>query len=65
MKLTREQKIEIYNKRKEGKTIPSLSNIYGIIEHNVEYIIRLIDMHGIDILRRKENIHLIKELSGK
>ena len=29
-KLTREQRIEIYHKRKSGVTIPSLSKQYGI-----------------------------------
>lgn len=63
MKLTREQKIEIYEKRyKAGRTIPSLSNEYGIKKSNIAYLISLIDRHGTDILRKNENRYYSPEL---
>lgn len=63
MKLTRKQKIEIYEKRyKEGRTISSLSNEYGIRESNVTYLINLIERHGTEILRKNENRHYSPEL---
>lgn len=62
MKLTREQKIEMYNKRKQGANISDLANQYGIRKGNVQYLIRLIDAHGIDILRKKENRYYSPEL---
>ena len=62
MKLTREQKIEMYNKRKQGVSISDLANQYGIRKDNVQYLIRLIDAHGIDILRKKENKYYSPEL---
>ena len=63
MKLTREQKIEIYEKRyKVGRTIPSLSNEYGIKKSNIAYLISLIDRHGTDILRKNENRYYSPEL---
>lgn len=45
-KLTREQKIEIYYKRKSGITIPTLFKELGIRGDNINYLIRLIDKHG-------------------
>lgn len=61
-KLTRKDKIEIYHKRKQGKTISSLSKKYGIRKHNIQYLIRLIDYHGEEILRRDKNTYYSKEL---
>lgn len=54
-KITREQKLEIYNKRKSGETLLCLALEYNINRHNIEYLIRLIDIHGIDILRVDKN----------
>ena len=54
-KLTREQKIQIYKKRKSGKTIPELSKEYRIRKDNIEYLIRLIDRHGNHVLRKDKN----------
>lgn len=54
-KLTRDQKIEIYQKRKNGMTLSSLSLIYGVYSSVIEYLIRLIDTHGFDILRKGKN----------
>ncbi|WP_414650433.1 MULTISPECIES: IS3 family transposase [unclassified Erysipelothrix] len=54
-KLTREEKIEIYTLRKNGKTIPSLSNSYGIRASVINHLVRLIDTHGIEILRKDRN----------
>lgn len=54
-KLTREQKIQIYKKRKSGKTIPELSKEYRIRKGNIEYLIRLIDRHGNHVLRKDKN----------
>lgn len=54
-KLTREQKIEIYEKRKSGKTIQELSKEYRIRTDNIRYLIRLIDRHGNQVLRKDKN----------
>ena len=54
-KLTREQKIEIYEKRKQGRSISSLSKEYAILIGNVKYLIRLLDKHGESILRKDKN----------
>lgn len=54
-KLTREQKKEIYEKRKQGRSVSSLSKEYAIHKRNVENLIRLLDKHGEDILRKDKN----------
>ena len=54
-KLSYEDKIEIYNKRKEGKTLSDLQTKYGITKHNIQYLVWLIDKHGTDILRTSKN----------
>ncbi len=54
-KLSREEKIEIYERRKKGETIRDLSNIYSINHHNIQYLVRLIETHGQGILREDRN----------
>ena len=51
MKLTEKQKIEIYQKRKQGTPIPCLSLEYGINKSGIKYLVRLIDAHGLDIVK--------------
>ena len=51
-KLTRENKIEIYERRKNGKTISSLAKAFDLHKSNIEYLIALIKKHGFDILRK-------------
>lgn len=54
-KITNEQKIEIYNKRKMGYTLNMLSTEYNINVHGIEYLVRLIDKNGFDVLRKDRN----------
>lgn len=61
-KLTKEQKIEIYNKRKKGLTISSLAKKYSIRISNVNYLVALIDLHGEEILHRRRNTSYSKGL---
>ena len=61
-KLTREQRIEIYHKRKSGVTIKSLSKQYGIHKNMICYLVKLIDKHGEDILRRDNNRYYSPQL---
>lgn len=62
VKLTREQKVEIYEKRKKGQIISSLANEYQINIANIKYLIRLIDTNGLDILRTDKNRYYSPEL---
>ena len=54
-KLKREDKIEIYERRKMGETISSLAQTFNICESNIKYLIALIKKHGYDILRNDKN----------
>ena len=54
-KLSFEDKINLYNDRKSGVSISSLCSKYKLLHANVEYLTRLIDKHGYDILRKNRN----------
>ena len=54
-KLTREDKIEIYERRKNGETISSLAKVFNVHKATIEYLISLIKKHGYDILRNDKN----------
>ena len=60
-KLTREDKIEIYERRKNGETISSLAKAFNIRESNIKYLITLIEKHGNNILRKDKNRAYSKE----
>ena len=50
-KFNKEQKIEIYHKWKdENISISQLAKAYRMNLANLDYMLRLIDMHGIEIL---------------
>lgn len=54
-KLSHDDKINIYNERKQGIPINKLSKKYKINNNIIKYIVRLIDKHGFDILRTTKN----------
>ena len=45
MKLTYEDKIEIYQLRKQGESLKNLSKKYDINVAHIEYLVRLIDRY--------------------
>jgi transposase len=50
-----EDKVDIYNKRKNGESLKSLSLQCGMTVHNIQYLVWLVDRHGFDILMPKKN----------
>lgn len=63
-KFNKEQKIEIYHKWKdENISISQLAKAYRMNLANLDYMLRLIDMHGIEILTTK-NQSYSKEIQG-
>ena len=54
-KISYEERINLYYDRKNGMSFTSLNSKYGINKSGVEYLVRLIDKHGFDILRTNEN----------
>ena len=57
-KFNKEQKIEIYRKWKDEKiSISQLSKAYKMNLANLDYMLRLIDMHGTDILNTRKRVY--------
>ena len=54
-KLSYEDILNLYKERKNGKSITTLSSKYGICNTRIEYLTRLIDRHGFEILRKRKN----------
>lgn len=54
-KLSYEDKINLYNDRKNGMSINSLGSKYKIRSEGIEYLIRLINKHGFNVLRTVKN----------
>ncbi len=54
-KLNNQQRIEIYNRRKAGYSVRSLSLEYGIRVSRINYLVRLLDRHGLGVLRQSHN----------
>ncbi|CON62170.1 transposase subfamily protein [Streptococcus pneumoniae] len=55
MKLSYEDKVQIYELRKQGYSLEKLSNKFGINNSNLRYMIRLIDRYGIEIVKKGKN----------
>ncbi|MDS5472717.1 IS3 family transposase [Streptococcus pneumoniae] len=55
MKLTYDDKVQIYEIRKQGYSIEKLSNKFGINNSNLRYMIKLIDRYGIEIVKKGKN----------
>ena len=62
MKLTYEDKVRIYELRKQGISLKRLSEKYGINLSNLDYLIRLIDRYGIDSVKKGKNRYYSPEL---
>ena len=62
MKLTYKNKVQIYELRKQGRTFKEISNIFGITIPNLQYMIKLIDRYGIEIVKKGKNCYYSPEL---
>ncbi len=60
-KLTYEDKINIYLKRKNGISAVAVSREYNVNLRTIKFLVRLIDKHGFDILKRDKNKKYSKE----
>ena len=54
-KLSYEDKVKIYYKKKKGRSRKDIASEYKIQESNVQYLVRLIDKHEFDVLRTVKN----------
>ena len=62
MKLTYKNKVQIYELRKQGRTFKEISNIFGITIPNLQYMIKLINRYGIEIVKKGKNCYYSPEL---
>ena len=62
MKLTYEDKVRIYELKKQGESFRKLSNQFGINISNLQYMIKLIDRYGIEIIKKGKNCYYSHEL---
>lgn len=59
-KLKIEDKIDIYKKKKSGMVISSIASYYHLNIATIKYLVRLIDKHGYEILREKNNSYPVE-----
>ena len=62
MKLTYEDKVQIYELRNQGYSLDQLSNKFGINISNLSYMIKLIDRYGIEIAKKGKHRYYSPEL---
>ena len=61
MKLTYEDKIQIYELRKQGQSFKKLSKRFGVEVSGLKYMVKLIDRYGIDIVKKGKNRYYSSE----
>ncbi|MFR5714749.1 MAG: IS3 family transposase [Streptococcus salivarius] len=62
MKLTYEDKIQIYILRKQGRSFKELSKRFGVDVSGLKYMVRLIERYGIEIVKKGKNRYYSPEL---
>ncbi len=62
MKLSYEDKVQIYKLRKQGYSLEKLSNKFGINNSNLRYMIKLIDRYGMEFVKKGKNRYYSPEL---
>ena len=62
MKLNYEDKVRIYELRKQGQRFKQLSKRFGVDISGLKYMMKLIDRYGIDIVKKGMNRYYSPEL---
>ena len=62
MKLTYEDKIQIYQLWKQGENLKNLSKNYNVTVRNLDYLVKFIDRYGIESVKKKKNRYYSPEL---
>ena len=65
MKLTYEDKVQIYELRNQGQTFNQLSKRFGVDASGLRYMTRLIERYGIEIIKKGKNRYDSPELIDK
>ena len=58
MKLSYEDKVQIYELRKQGQSFKQLLKRFGVNASGLKYMVNLIDRHGIEIVKKGEKSSL-------
>ena len=62
MKLSYEDKVQIYELRKQGQSFKQLSKRFGVNVSGLKYMVKLIDHYGIEIVKKGKNCYYSPEL---
>ena len=62
MKLTYDDKVQIYELRKQGQKFKQLSNRFGVNASGLKYMLKLIDRYEIEIIKKWKNRHYFPKL---
>ena len=62
MKLTYEDKVQIYELRKQGQSFNQLSKRFGVDVSSLKYMVKLIERYGIEIVKKGKNRYYSPEL---
>ena len=62
MKLSYEDKVQIYELRKQGQNFNQLSNQFVVNISGLKYIVKLIDRYGRNIVKKGKNCYYSPEL---
>ena len=62
MKLNYEDKVQIYELRKQGQSFKQLSKRFGVDVSGLMYMMKLFDRYGIDIVKKGMNRYYSPEL---
>ena len=62
MKLNYEDKVRIYELRKQGQSFKQLSKRFGVDVSGLKYMMKLFDRYGIDIVKKGMNRYYSPEL---
>ena len=62
MKLNYEDKVQIYELRKQGQSFKQISKRFGVDVSGLKYMMKLIDRYGIDIVKKGMNRYYSSEL---
>ena len=62
MKVTDEDKIHIYQLRKQGVSLKKLSKNYNVTVRNLDYLVQFIDRYGIESVKKGKNRYYSPEL---
>ncbi|MDG9380034.1 IS3 family transposase [Streptococcus pneumoniae] len=62
MKLSYDDKVQIYELRKQGYSLEKLSKRFGVDVSGLKYMVKLIDRYGIEIVKKGKNRHYSSKL---